>query len=119
MSKVLARKSVYVNVPLEDVQRGLSVAPQRALNSWVRLLFVIVLFTSILALGLLPVRLYVNLLQYKGEIRSLEEAIDNLSVKNEILRLEVEKLTSPSRLREEGKRLNLQPSDRVIILPVD
>ncbi|MCX7794923.1 MAG: hypothetical protein N2380_00150 [bacterium] len=118
MSKVLARK--YVNVPLENTQERQSTIPQRAIYPWIKSSFILVLlFTSILTLGLLQIKLYNTLVFYREGIRSLEEAIDNLSIKNEMLRLEVERLTSPSRLKEEGKRLNLQPSDRVVILPED
>lgn len=119
MSRVVTRKSLYVEAPLEATQEHLSTVPQRAIYTWVRLFFISALLTSILALSLLQVGLYVKLLHYREEIRSLEEAIDNLSIKNEALRLEAERLASPSRLKEEGKRLNLQPSERVIILPVD
>jgi len=56
---------------------------------------------------------------YQEEIRSLEEVIDSLSTKNEQLSLEIIRLTSPTRLRSEGKRLGLQPSNRIIILPTD
>lgn len=119
MSRVLARKNLYAEAPLEVTQEHPSITPQRATYTWVRVFFVSALLTSILALSLLQVGLYTKLLHYREEIRSLEEAIDNLSIKNEALKLETERLTSPSRLKEEGKRLNLQPSNRVIILPVD
>lgn len=120
MSKVLARKSLYVDVVLEKAQEHQSIIPKEATYPWARSSFILaLLLTSILTLGLLQVKLYNGLVSYKEEIRSLEEAIDNLSIKNEVLKLEVKKLTSPFRLKEEGKRLNLQPSNRVLILPVD
>lgn len=118
MSKVLARK--YVNVPLENAQEHQVIIPQKAIYPWAKLSFILVLLlASILTLGLLQIKLYNTLVLYREGIKSLEEAIDSLSIRNEMLKLEVERLTSPSRLKEEGKRLNLKPTDRVVVLHED
>jgi len=119
MSKVLVERKIYPSLPLEDSKALASTVPYIAKYRWIRLLLASVLIIGMLTMGLTQIRLYSRLVHYQGEIRSLEEAIENLSAKNERLRLEAKRLTSPTYLREEGERLGLQPSDKVIILPIN
>ncbi|MGC8971533.1 MAG: hypothetical protein ACP5K2_04940 [bacterium] len=119
MSKVLVERKVYVDLPSENPEILTSTTPYKVQHRWIRLFLASVLLVSMLTISLIQVRLYSELVHYQGEIRSLEEAIDNLLTGNEKLRLEAKQLISPTRLREEGKRLGLQPSDKVIILPTN
>lgn len=116
MSKVLVERKAYIELPLENPKVLTSTVPYKVQYRWIRLFLASLLLAGMLTMSLMQVRLYTELIHYQGEIRSLEEMIDNLLTKNEKLRLEAKRLSSPTYLREEGERLGLQPSDKVIIL---
>lgn len=118
MSKILARESLYL-------EHQVDINAQEALGHRIsdfylaKVALILVLITSMGLLGLLQVRLFCKIISYKQEITALEESIRDLTIKNERLRKEVEALSSPTRLREEAERLGLQPSDKLIDLPIN
>jgi len=119
MNRILAERNVYVNLQLEELREQTPQTHYKIQHRWVRLLLVSALLVGMFTVSLLQIRLYSGLIRCQEEIRSLEEVIDTLSIKNEQLSLEIIRLTSPTRLRNEGKRLGLQPSNRIIILPTE
>jgi len=119
MNRILAERNVYVDLQLEDLKEQSPQTHYKIQYRWIRLFLVSVLLVGMFTVSLFQIRLYSGLIRYQEEIRSLEEVIDSLSTKNEQLSLEIIRLTSPTRLRSEGKRLGLQPSNRIIILPTE
>ncbi|HOL54980.1 MAG TPA: hypothetical protein P5253_04675 [bacterium] len=118
MSKNLARESPY-----SERQADVNLKPASIQNKTkyflARIVFISVMVTSIVAFSLFQVKLYSKVISYRQEITALEDTITDFSIKNEELRREAEVLSSPARLREEAERLGLQPSDRLLKIPLN
>ncbi|MGB9681734.1 MAG: hypothetical protein ACPL1I_01980, partial [bacterium] len=55
-----------------------------------------------------------NAIKYQEEVSSLTERIEQATLENEGLKKEVERLSSPSRLYQEGERLGMRPADEIL-----
>lgn len=118
MSKALVRESLYLERQL-DTELQTVPSQNKAKYSFFRLTLIISLVTSMFLVGLFQIKLYSRIVLYKQEITALEDSIRDLTIKNEELKKEVENLSSPTRLSREAERLGLQPSNRLLELPMN
>jgi len=113
MARELARKNLpYIESQVEP-KLQLSTVPLGKVI-WVRVIFVFLLVSAIIGVGILQIKLHSETINYKEGISSLEKEIDQIILENEGLKKEVEKLSSPSRLYQEGKRLGMEPADKIL-----
>jgi|GEM_PF-1132599 cell division protein FtsL len=115
MARELARKSLpYVESEREPKPRSVGIPLARTL--WLRFVLVLVLLSSMVGLGVFQIRLHSDAIKCQEEISSLTRSIDQATLENEGLRKEVERLSSPSRLYQEGERLGMKPADEILKL---
>lgn len=118
MSKNLARESPYSEHQIDVSSKSASIQ-NKTKHFLTSIIFISIVVTSIVVFSLFQVKLYSKVISYRQEITALEDSITDFSIKNEELRREAEALSSPARLREEAERLGLQPSDRLLKIPIN
>lgn len=118
MSKSLAKESLYLEHQLDVNAQRTSVRKKPSFYL-AKIVLVLVFIASMSLFSFFQVRLYSRIITYRREINALEESIRDLTIRNERLRKEFEDLSSPTRLRKEAERLGLQPSDRLLELPIN
>ncbi|MGC9064069.1 MAG: hypothetical protein ACP5JL_05260 [bacterium] len=113
MARELARKGLpYLESEREPKVQSIKVPLGKVL--WIKFILILVLISSMVGVGVLQIRLHGNAIKYQEEVSSLTERIEQATLENEGLKKEVERLSSPSRLYQEGERLGMRPADEIL-----
>jgi cell division protein FtsL len=115
MARQLARKLPYIENQVETKSQSSIVSSGRAI--WVRFIIVFLLVSAIVGVGMFQIRLHSETINYKEKVSTLEQEVNQITLENEALKKEVEKLASPSRLYQEGERLGMRPADKFLEVP--